>query len=1111
MAAAAAWAFAAVKGAVTAYKAWAATHAIAAAVVKIAASAVISKAFTAKARLQSSGTQLSFQASTTQPIPYAFGQTAIAGNLVFQYPSGPKNKHLNMFPVLSGAGPIESIVSFSMNTQPITWNNSTGKPTNSSSYQNRLWLKTALGVLGAAAITQPTQPASDSALPQWSSAHKLSGYAHAWLDVEYDPAVAGLGSLQPQFVIKGVKAYDPRLDSTYPGGSGSCRINDRSTWVWSENPWVLAITWCLGWHANGKRVGGVGIPATMIDMPAMVEAANVADLNGWKAGGVVTSSDSKWGVLQLLAQAGGGVVMQTGALVSCRVFAPRVSLDTVSVDDLAGGGTIPATKSRRDRINSVIPSYRSSQHNWAMVPAAAVTVSAYVTYDGGLRQRAETYELVQNAQQAAQLAAYELVNGREIGPIALPLKPRFLGYKPGDALTLNLPEKGLNNQLAIITGRSLDFQTGTVTLTFDTETTAKHDFALGRTANPPPITGLTKPDFATVPQPAAGQWTATLGTDTGGLPSITVAGDCSDYAFCSEIIIEFRKDATGPWQMWGSLPRTATTTTITGLAGGASYEVGVSYRSMYGVGPRRVLSAVVTGTASIGVSDDTNAVGGVPASTVLTGISNNAAAIAAEVVNRTNAILSEASARTAEVSATANTLRSEFSSLSASASSIGAYDAAKAYSAGNVVKYAGHLYRALGATTGNVPTNAAHWADIGTYNDLGDALGDFAGRINVTEQRITNAEGVASSQSSQIASVSAQLANKADTAALTALTSTVTSQGSAITAQSGRIDSVESTVAGKADSSALSALTSTVSSQGSAITAQSGRIDSVESSVSGLSGTVGGQASAIGSLNSRVSSTESGISALSSAVTAVNAELDEINGQGLLSMEVRAGSGDVSVQIVLRARASTASAWVDVGTVWEAGFTGGVPFSRETHIANQFRIIGSGGVPVIPFEVDVPNNRINMTNVYVQKLFADAVQTDNLVSNAALQTAVYTIGQFTGSGVSNKIDVLDVNVSVPVAGTLLVQPTLNQELTAYDSSPCVWSAEILVDGVSQFYSDSVTFQALLSPSAAAYVTAGTHNVKVRWSANRYRPGTAFQEDVVLKNSICVITLLKKTT
>ena len=43
-----------------------------------------------------------------------------------------------------------------------------------------------------------------------------------------------------------VKAYDPRLDSSFPGGSGSHVLGDESTYEWTENPALHAATYAYG-------------------------------------------------------------------------------------------------------------------------------------------------------------------------------------------------------------------------------------------------------------------------------------------------------------------------------------------------------------------------------------------------------------------------------------------------------------------------------------------------------------------------------------------------------------------------------------------------------------------------------------------------------------------------------------------------------------------------------------------------------------------------------------------------------------------------------------------------------------------------------------------------
>jgi hypothetical protein len=137
-----------------------------------------------------------------------------------------------------------------------------------------------------------------------------------------------------------------------------------------------------------------------------------------------------------------------------------------------------------DLMNTVIPRYVSPPHKYEMVTAAEIVGSTYLAEDGQRRPQTWPLNLVQNPEQAGQLAAYAMANSREQGPITAYLPHLWKFYKPGDCLRLESARTGISADV-IIQQRALSAEMEVV-LQIRTETAAKHDFALGKVADPPP-------------------------------------------------------------------------------------------------------------------------------------------------------------------------------------------------------------------------------------------------------------------------------------------------------------------------------------------------------------------------------------------------------------------------------------------------------------------------------------------------------------------------------------------------------------------------------------------------------------------------------------------------
>ena len=579
------------------------------------------------------GNATTFTTNPQSGLPYAMGRTRMSGLRFFadtnSRPGYTKFNDLLWFgALLSIGGAIHSIESFAADGVAVTFDASGNAI---GTYHDYMGQKLHLGGPQSAAVNLTL---GGGAAPGWTSQHKLSGVTHAMWCLRFNKQgeMFGAGAPEPAWVGKWVKVYDPRLDSTYPGGSGSCRALDETTYVWSQNPGLHALTWALGRWQNGKRTCGIGAPIANIRVAEFVECANICDANGWKVGGVEWTTDSKWATMKRILQAGGARPTKSRGMIGCLVSAPRTAIATIESRHLLDKLQLNVTKSRRDRFNSVIPRFVDERSDWALISGTSVSVADFVTADRGPRTKEIDYPLVQvfdgeEAKQPAELAAYDICNSREAGPFTWSTGPEWIGIKTGDVINLNVPEEGLVNQPILITKATPDPATGKISFAGETETHSKHDFALGRTTTPPPPFALTAPDLKP-PAPANSNWAVSGSTTGEGLPAIVVAGT-SELPSADAILIEYRKAGTEDWLRAAILSAQGQLThVIAPLESLTQYEVRVGYR----VGPIDGNFTVI-GTATTGSGKLT----GIEAGADVTG--NHTAADTAAVAGRAAADL----------------------------------------------------------------------------------------------------------------------------------------------------------------------------------------------------------------------------------------------------------------------------------------------------------------------------------------------------------------------------------------------------------------------------------------------------------------------------------------
>ena len=531
------------------------------------------------------------------PIPFVMGRRGVAGIIVHRDTYGTENRFLANVTVYSGGGPINAYGDFLVDGSAVTF---TGEVMDGTP-ANRLYRQTKLGTQPDTALTSPTVSPAAS-LSDWGANHKLSGFACSMITLRQDGEFKYWPAGVPRVLqeLQGILAWDPRLDSTWPGGSGSCRLATPSTWVYSTNPIIHALKWALGIKHNGVLVGGIGSSVDGIDVTAFINAANIADTNGWTVSAVAysdaPSGDDKFQVMEALLQAGGAVPSRKAGKISCvsRANSPS-SVVTITAEDTAGPFEFRAGSPREGRINTIIPRCVQEAHEWELVDLEPVIGSTYVTEDGGAtRSRGVTYAYVADANQAAQLAAYDIADSREGITGSITLKPYLRDLEPGDAFTINEDGFALSSQKCLVLAREYDPARDVVTITFRSETAAKHAWALGKTGTAPASPSLGTVDPATVSTPSGSDWSIAAGTGTS--PAVVLTGAVPAGVTASKVVVEYRVDGSSDWVSYGEFGPSTVGAEVGGLVANTDYEVAVSYRNTFGaLGDRLVLGPETTG------------------------------------------------------------------------------------------------------------------------------------------------------------------------------------------------------------------------------------------------------------------------------------------------------------------------------------------------------------------------------------------------------------------------------------------------------------------------------------------------------------------------------------
>ena len=388
-------------------------------------------------------------------IPIVYGTRKVGGSVVFLETSGTDNKFLFMAIVLS-EGEINDITSIEINDNPVTWSGDIADNT-----QITVASSDANFFDGSSLITcephfgSDTQTASSllSSLSSWTSNHRLRGLAYLAIKFEWNQDK--FGSLPTvQAVVEGKKVYNPNLDSTVTGGSGSHRADTSSTWAYSDNP----IYQLLDYLRNERF--GMGIPNSYFD-------SNFAD---WQVAGDVCDTDiTPYSGASTIDLIDSHTVVDTSkkAIDNVKDFirGSRSYLNfssgkynilvegsgsasiTLTEDNIIGGINIQS-KSKNSRYNRVIVTFinpsKSYQSDTAQFPpvdetglASADQHSNMKTADGGLLLEGRfDFSMLTSPYQAQEMAEIILRRSRSSLDVSLRADATALDLSIGDIVNI---------------------------------------------------------------------------------------------------------------------------------------------------------------------------------------------------------------------------------------------------------------------------------------------------------------------------------------------------------------------------------------------------------------------------------------------------------------------------------------------------------------------------------------------------------------------------------------------------------------------------------------------------------------------------------------------------
>jgi len=399
-------------------------------------------------------------------IPVVYGTRKVGGNVVFVETSGTDNQYLYMAVVLS-EGEINSVETLFVNNHQVTLSGAltdgtqrtvTSSDANFFDTENTNSLITVQAHLGT-----DTQTSSSllNEVSSWTSNHRLQGLAYLALRFEWN--AEKFGSLpRVQATIKGRKVYNPNLDSTVTGGSGSHRADTSTTWEYSDNP-ILQLLDYLRNDRFGMGITNSYFDSNFADWQTATDVCD-ADITPFTGASAIDLLDSHIVVdtsrkainnVKEFVKGSRSYLNFSSGKYNILVESTGSASITLTEDNIIGGITVQS-KNKNSRYNRVIVTFVNPDKNFqtdtVQFPPVDETGldsadqhATMKTEDGELLLEGRfDYTMITNAHQAQEMAEIILRRSRSSLDISLRADGTALDLAVGDIVNVTHATPGFS-------------------------------------------------------------------------------------------------------------------------------------------------------------------------------------------------------------------------------------------------------------------------------------------------------------------------------------------------------------------------------------------------------------------------------------------------------------------------------------------------------------------------------------------------------------------------------------------------------------------------------------------------------------------------------------------